>query len=262
MGIIGQEGGTMPTRTLLPNLLLGVIGLVVLAWLVLWRRDVDQASRQGSHWRQRLLTAGLLLLAVLGFTPPTSARGKEPKTARAGSVLSSPEWKHITAIRKEAEAIATGKRGPHPFDRAGKKRVLTDLKAAQALADDLAKAGAINVSAAGLLKLDLERLSNGVARKRPTEMRRATCYRPMMRLPRRDSYNRLKARLPLLEKLARKRRVQRAVLDKVLAAIEADLKVVGSGKSIRRLGPNERKKAPRVVRRARASLSKIKRLAR
>ena len=247
----------MPTRTLLPNLLLGVIGLLAVGWLVLWRLDVRQASRRGPRWRQRIVTAGLLLLAVLGFTPPASAGGKRPVKAGASS---SPEWKRITHIRAEAEAVASGKRGPYPFDRAGKQRLLGDLKAATTLVDDLAKAGKISEGAAGLLKLDIETLGRNVARKRPTEMRNATCYRPMMATPRRNSFYRLRSRLPLLEKLARSRKIQAAVLHKALAAIEADLKVVGDGKLIRGLRGEAPAQAPKVVKRTRSALAKVKKI--
>jgi len=234
----------MPARTLLPGLLLGLLGLLVIAWLVLRRRDVHQAAHHASAWRQRLLVAGLTLLAAVGYMPASLA-GKGPTGPAA--VKGNKGWRRIAAVWQEAEAIASGTRGSYPFDRAGKKRVLDELAAAEGLADALAREGKLQPATAALLKLELQYLARGVTSKRPTEMKNATCYKPMLHRPAQDALRRIEQRLPLLEKLARSRRVQAAVLRTAVAAVERDLKVAGSDKKP-------------VVRRTRASLAKIKKL--
>jgi len=146
----------MPARTLLPGLALGALGLLLLAWLVVRRRDLIQASRRGPRWRQRLVTAGLLLLATLGVVPASSAG--PPRRAAPGATTTA-EWQKIDATWIEAEAIARGKKGPYPFDQAGKKQMLDRLTTAQGLVDQLQQAGKIDAGTAGLLKLDLQTIT-------------------------------------------------------------------------------------------------------
>lgn len=234
----------MPARTLLPGLTLGLLGLLLIGWLVLRRRDVHRAAHHASPWRQRLLVAGLILLASVGFLPTSWAAGG-PKGPPG--IESNDSWTRIAKSWAEGEHYAVGARGSYPFDRATKTRVLDELTAAQGLADTLAREGQIQPATAALVKLELQYVARGVSSKRPTEMRNATCYKPMVHRPAQDALRRIEQRLPLLEKLARGKRVQAAVLRKVVAAVERDLKVAGGDKKP-------------AVRRTRASLAKIKTL--
>jgi hypothetical protein len=138
------------------------------------------------------------------------------------------EWKQLTAVWREAEAVGSGRRGDYPFDAAGKKRLLTDLEKAQAGVGALAAAGQLSEAEAKLLKTDLAALVHGVQMKRPTEMRNATCYEPMMFVPpAQQSLKRLSEKLPLLEKMAARERLSGTVVEKVLVSVERDLSVLG-----------------------------------
>jgi hypothetical protein len=253
----------MPARTLLPSLLLGLVGLLVLGLIVLRRRDPWRATEAGPRWRRRLVSAALALLALLGFTPPGVAAPKpsrKPTLAKASPLERTAEWSSIQATWKEAEEIASGKRGSHPFDRKGKQRMLERLADAEKQVDALARQGVISAGGAGLLKQDLQTLTIGVQGKRPTEMRNATCYRPMMHRPDHDAYRRIKQRLPLLEQLARATKIQPVVLRKVLVTVEADLARLGDKASYAGLDKRGQKEAARVVREARRRVARLKQL--
>jgi hypothetical protein len=70
---------------------------------------------------------------------------------------------------------------------------------------------------------------------------------------------RLQDRLPLLEKLAASKRIEAAVVQKVLARIESDVHRLDGGDA-RDLGAAEKKKAKQLARAARAHIAKIRTL--
>ncbi len=214
----------MGSRTL--TILLTVAGLLLIAALALLGHDVHRAARTGPRWRRRLVAAGLALLAMLGAAPAASAAEAPGKLVAADGkpLADSREWKALDAAWREASEVASGKRGPYPFDEAGKKRLLAALEAAAKGVAALQAKAQIAEAEAGLLRIELGRLAGGVEAMRPTELRNATCYKPMsLGYRAKQSVDRLAARLPLLEKLAGAQQVQAAVVRKVIAAVESDL---------------------------------------
>ena len=175
--------------------------------------------------------------------PPATAGADSEKT-----LDESKGWKRIGAAWNEAEEIASGKRGAYPFDEAGKKRLLEDLKKAEADAADLQKAKLITEPEAGLLLKDLGTLRTGVEAKRPTEMKMATCYVPMMIRPGHDSLQRLSDRLPLLEKLATAVTLHPEVVEKVLASIETDILTLSKEESLKEFAKAEERQAAEKAR--------------
>ncbi|MBM4042028.1 MAG: hypothetical protein FJ290_26330, partial [Planctomycetes bacterium] len=112
--------------------ILALAGVVVVAALVLLGLDAWRAARTGPRWRRRLVGAGLSLLALLGVAPTASAAEAPSKLVAADGkpLADSVEWKALDAAWREASDVASGKRGPYPFDNAGKKRLLEALATA------------------------------------------------------------------------------------------------------------------------------------
>ena len=89
-----------------------------------------------------------------------------------------------------------------------------------------------------------------------------TCYAPIPEpIPARDSADRLAERLPLLQKLAADGTIDRAALEKTLAAVEQDLAVLADEKEMIRLSESlERAKAENIRATVRAQVEKLRRL--
>ena len=253
----------MPYRAL--NGLLVVAGLVLALVLVVLGADLALAARTGPRWKRRLVAAGLGLLASLGLLSAgcQSAESTNPAPSTAApatgqSLAETPQWKHLAATWTEAEEVASGRRGPYPFDEAGQKKLLADLATVGTDIDALAKAGQLNDAEAGLLREDLKRLVAGVEAKRPTEMRMATCYEPMMMQPAHDSLARLEARLPLLESLAMDEKIHPDAVRKVLTTIEADVAYLDAEEHLNEFPPKDRPAAEKTRDAARAALDRVK----
>jgi hypothetical protein len=215
-----------------------------------------------------LIGAGLVLLMALGLAPAGArdAAAEESKPAAPAAPAASDKglaeakgWKRILAAWNEAEEIASGKRGDYPFDKKGKEQVLANLKQAEADATDLQKAKLITEPEAGLLLKDLGTLTAGVHAKRPTEIKMATCYKPMMIQPGHDSLTRLSDRLPLLEKLAASETLHREVVVKVLISVGADIQTLAKEESLKEFAKaEEREKAEKTRDAARAAVRRIR----
>jgi hypothetical protein len=255
----------MPHRAY--HLIVGIAGLFAVAALLLAGANLLRHST-GASWKQRLVSAGLMLLGALGFgslvTGPAACKKVTPQgddpgvTAaesgggeRGGGGVSAmrPDLaKRIAKVTAEAQVVASGKRGSHPFDSKGKKQLLTLLDAAQRDVEALRNAGTINEGEAGLWKADLQLLVTKVNGFRPTEMKLATCYKPMMApIPKQVSLRQVKARLKPLLKLSRADKLNPAVTRKVLRRIEADLAVLAKPGGTARMTPEEIKQAEKMV---------------
>ncbi len=247
------------------GILLAIAGVLAVATMALLGFDAWRAARTGPHWRRRLLHAGLALLAAVGV--PACGSGAEPQPPVTGQTPAdptplpdTPEWKHVEATWREASEVATGKRGPYPFDRAGKEKLLAELKKALAGVEALHQRAALGDAAAGLLKQDLVLLEHGVQEKRPTEigMEKASCYEAMALRPVEDSMTRLSARLPLLENLAADAKVQPHVVGKVIATVERDIATLGDDKLTSRVPEPDRLKAESIRTAAAALVAKLR----
>ncbi|MCX5654430.1 MAG: hypothetical protein NTY65_07265 [Planctomycetota bacterium] len=255
----------MPQRAV--NLVLVVAGVATVALLMVLGADLASAASRGPQWKRRMLGAGLALLMAMGFAPDLGrAAAEESKPAASAAPAASDKglaeakgWNRILAAWKEAEDIASGKRGDYPFDEAGKKRLLEDLKKAEADVADLQKAKLITAPEAGLLLKDLDTLTIGVHATLPTEAKNVTCYAPMPFQPGRDSFNRLSDRLPLLEKLAAAVTLHPEVVEKVLESIETDIQTLSKEESLKEFAKaEEREKAEKTRDAAKASALRLR----
>ncbi len=222
-------------------------GAVVVAAAVLLGRDPRRVATSGPAWRRRLMGAGLATLAALGLLPAAEASprsaGERLRVLCAGDedLAQTEEWKAIEATWAEAEEVASGKRGDYPFDEAGRKKLLADLDQMTERIGALVKKGLLSAPEADLILQDRAELVSGVQGKRPTEMKEATCYKPMMLpMPAQKSASDLAARLPILEGLAQEGKLPPDAVRKILVSIEADLAVLASEKEMAEVPAEER----------------------
>lgn len=245
-------------------IVVGIVGLVLLGVLVLLRTDLGRASRTGPRWRRYLLTAALALLSGLGvYVGAKTVADASEGSAAAGaegvgaSLAKSPQWQRLTATWKEAEEVGSGKRGPYPFDRKGKESLLLALAARGKDVDALAAAKLLTAPETELLKKELTRLIRGVHFERPVELRMATCYKPMWPLTAPvHGIRRLAERVAALERLAESQTLNPQVVRKVLAPVEADIKIVEGSDYLKRSA--KRKEYEQTLRAAKAAVARIR----
>lgn len=188
-----------------------------------------------------------------------TADSKGTPAASTRSLTEAKEWRHLSKVWKEAQEKAFGKRGGYPFDRRGKERILGELDLVKKDIAALAETGLINVVEAELLARDLAVLVRGIDAKRTTEQRNVTCYKPAPFMPARESFKRLSVRMPLLEKLARTRKLQRNVVEKIAANIERDIANLEKEENLDRMPFAERDKALEVREKAKTLLRRLRR---
>jgi hypothetical protein len=236
-------------------------GLAFVTVLILLGADLQRAARQGPRWRRRLIAAALVALAGFGWVSPvTAAENVVASKQISGDELSrNKDWREIMSAWKEAANIANGKAGQYPFLTDGaQESFLKQLEKRQQQCDQLAKAGLLTVAEAGLLKAGLKDLADRCDGYRPKTMMMATCYMPIPARPAWKSSQRLKERLDILEKLAQQPTIQVAVIEKTLAAIEADLATLADEKNYERMTPEEKADAIKTRDAAAESVRKIK----
>jgi len=271
----------MPYRAY--HLVLGIAGVAAVLLLVILRANVDRQAHTGPRWKQRLLAAGIMLLAAFGLGPAckgggtptptassnsggltadpgTSMRPEAPRPApRPTGYAATTQWKQIQNTLAEAEAIVAGKKGSHPFDRAGKKQFLSAMQKAQSNADELATKRLLALAEVGLLKVDLAQLRGKVSAYRPTEMIAASCYQKMATPLVADvSLGLLRVRLPLLQKLAAAQRLHPAVVRKVLVRIEKNLKVLETPAAVAALSAARQVEAKKMAGEVRTALAQVR----
>jgi hypothetical protein len=260
----------MPQRVIYAwTIVLGIAGLVLAGGLVLLGMDLYRASQTGPRWKRRLLAATMIILSASGVYAAGRKVADEVKTPaiaipvnelKKTPLVKTPHWRRLMQTWKEADDVTSGRKGAYPFDAKGKKTLLDALKTLAGDVDALAAAGLLSVPEAGLLKSELLRLTTGVQKKRPTEMRMATCYEPMMLTPARDSLTRLTHRLSLLERLVNDESLHPAAIEKILAAIESDLAILSKPPTPADAWWNDenRKKAADACKSAQTRIAKIK----
>lgn len=249
----------MPHRNV--HLIIGIAGLLAVGALLLVRANVQRHSRSGWRVKQRLVRAGLLLLATFGLTAGPARDGGaqgRPQTPAKGQRQGLRE--RIAAVTRDAQAVTAGQRGQYPFDKAGKQRLLERLARAGDDVGALQREGEISAGEAGLWKQDLEQLAARVREYRPAEMRSATCYEPMpLPIPAQSSLTRLQARLPFLQQLASAGRLDPEVTRKVLRQIEEDLAVLQrDGELVRLTDATQRKRASVLARDVARQLERVR----
>ena len=239
-----------------------ILGALIVILLLVLRPDHKRNASQGPAWWRKLVAGGLTLLGLLGVQgSPARAenwiRNPNLEGTKNSGQEASPEISELARIWDDADAAASGKKGDYPFDSAGKQKLLADLESAGSVVDSLVGRGTLSTDEGKLLKADFESLAKGVQRKRPTEMKGATCYKPMMFTPAGDSLGRLEERLPSLEKLS-SGKVSPIVFEKVLSRMEQDLATLATRKSGGEDREIDEKKASETEKRVREAITRLR----
>jgi len=100
----------MPYRAY--HVALGVVGVAAVLVLVILRSNLDHHARTGPRWKRRVVNAGLLLLAALGFGPATIASCDRPDPAKSG--YSYPEKDDQRRARRRPTLRADKRAAPRP----------------------------------------------------------------------------------------------------------------------------------------------------
>lgn len=202
-------------RTL--TLVLGLFGLLALLVLVL--RGIDPRSRLGSGPLGRLLSAGLTLLALAtgscAGTPVEARTCPEPAAPLRGTA----EWKRISGAWGKRAGMDRGSWKPSERQKEALQR---ELYAAARDVDALVKTKKLSDLGGEALKQELYAMASNLVPPKPPPPG-ATCYEPMPP-PEHMAYGRLNGRLPLLEKMVKARKLQPAVVCRVLDGMERELK--------------------------------------
>ena len=164
------------------------------------------------------------------------------------------EWQTIIAAWKLAEPMA--KSGVSTT--AERKIVAAALTDATVGALRLGRAGLLSMAEAELLVSEVMRIQGRIYRNRATDSN-VSCYRMAPIQPGKVSLDRLSARLPLLQRLAKSGKVNAPVLQKVLASIEADIATLSDEALLKQMGDDDAiARAERTAAAAKAALAAIK----
>jgi hypothetical protein len=135
----------------------------------------------------------------------------------------------LTLVWREAEATVALRYGDYPFDSEGRSALLLSIENSLAGIVRLTEAGMITKLEAELLTAGLEERLREVPHVQIYEYRLLSCYLlgPVGPSPQ-NSFERLKRRVPLLQKLAREGTIHRSVLEALRPSLEADLTQLGT----------------------------------
>ena len=136
---------------------------------------------------------------------------------------------------KVDEALTFGTRLGLISSTAQRDQFNVKLAAAGAALAALAGTGVVTEGESALIKGELDHVRGEVFRRPPTDTQ-VKCYKMMYIPPARRSFDRLKARLGLLKKLAESGRLNPTVLAKVLPTVRADVEMLSSEKELAKLG--------------------------
>ena len=220
----------MPQRAV--SLAWGIVGLIAVAGVVLAGIDAARAAGRGPAWKRRLLGAGLVLLAALGFSScsksePTASPNRPSAEKPAGAALEeTPEWKAILDAWKFVTPLAESRKSTE----AQRKVVEEKVVAVKSAGEKLAAAGLITAAEAQLLHAEIANLRAMILRDPPTDCQ-FTCYDMMTVSPAKESLDRLTARLPLLRQLAEGGVVHPGVIAKILPTVEQDIQRLAEAKT-------------------------------
>jgi len=242
----------MASRVL--DLVLALAGLIVVGILVAWGIDAARAATAGPRWRRRLVTAALALLAALGV-PAAGAEAAPPKAAKPDPADSSADWQAI----HEAWAAALPLAKSGKSTTAQRKAADAKMKAAAEAAKRLVAKGLLASQEADLLNVELANLRSDIYREPPTDCK-VTCYDMAYISEAQQSLQRLNKRLPLLEKLLARGKVNAVAGAKIIAGIEADLAILSDANRLRELGQEQQSAARAASEKARRAVQRLREL--
>ena len=216
--------------------------------------DPDQA-RNAELSAKVTAQIGQIRAKLAAASQPAEA-GSQQVTDR--DLAATAEWKRLTTTWTEAAAIAAGKKGPYPFDRQGKKRILDALDGIPSDIETLRRGRTLSDAEADLLGKERATLRLEVAFMRTTEDPVASCYLPVAPWMPADLNKRLAERLPALERVASSDRLHPGVIVRVLDTIEADIDVLTKSELRMLFSEADRAKATEQSERAKNHLERIR----
>lgn len=242
----------MPQRAF--NALWLVLGACTVVAIFLVGMRATDVARSGPAWRRRLVLAGLLLFAGLGFGACGNAGGKGSYGAAAGSGINIPvadnlessrDWVELMAVWREVEqAISVPSPGITLKD---KTRLLAALKKGQERIQSLAQTGLLSQEEAALLEESRSELASRATRLSAKDEGVISCYAPMpVGFEVKQSAQRLSARLPLLRGIAAAETLHPGVVVRVLSTIESDLAVLDRDQAVDFLPETDRAAAVKL----------------
>jgi len=222
---------------------------------------------KGKSWLWWL--AGFLCALVFGKSataaePATEKYGVRPrppievpdKPKAPASLEESADWKVLVEAWVFCKPLADSGKST----TAQRKEAVEKLQAAREAAGRLAQAGLLAAAESELLSAEADKLKADIHREPPTDSK-VLCYDVAMLPPAHQSFARLSARLPLLEKLAEGGKVHKAALEKVLATVEADVAVLSDEKQLAGLRDGKaRDEAAKTRDAVKAQVEKLKKL--
>ena len=176
------------------------------------------------------------------------------------SLQETEPWKHLTTVWQEAEAVGSGLRGDYPFDENGRRRILDELAVVTQNLKKLRNAKLLSAVEYDILAKELLLLTQRVQYHRPIENRHAKFDETTDACPLENSFDNLAKRLSLLKQQARDKRIRAAILQKVLATIEADIAALSLKKETTQLDPGQHKDILALRRNVEATAAEVRRL--
>jgi len=203
----------MPYRTI--GILSGLAGLALILFLLLLRRDLERHAISGPRWKRRLVTAGLVVLAALGFKPSAQAGpARHMHKATTRRLATSADWMWLTTLYRRTESTINGSQGAYPFTRKGKTKLLADLQRGHKILTGLVQRRLMTKAEAALVGRELDQMTKKVSRMRPTGMMHATCYKPAI-IRHQVSPQQIKKLTRMLERVERQHHVSDEVIQLV-----------------------------------------------
>lgn len=171
-----------------------------------------EQNQEKARQTAKAVSAALDKLARTPASRPTTA------TAPADKLTTSADWKVITAAWDLLMAVSP------QTTQAQWQAVDEAIKKADESADKLAAAGLLSAAEAKMLQLEAQ----STRQDRYVSIRIAmTCYDTSGPAPAKSSFNRLEARLPLLEQMAKSGVVHAPALQLVIEALRNDINTLG-----------------------------------
>ncbi len=205
----------------LPSLAYGAKGLAVRTALL-----AKIAALPHPHWEllRRTLPAIETDVAVAQGADAAIAEVLARFPVDSDDLAKTRRWRYVTAVWRLAEATASFRKGYYPYNGLGKHRLAGMLHLARRDVETLQRAGLLTPAEGSLLTGQLElfrdTLGWGV---QPSENHGVMCYAGGPQIYLGNTWQGLRHRLPLLEKLAAAGQVKPEVIFKLLYTLEQDL---------------------------------------
>ncbi|MHC4777537.1 MAG: hypothetical protein ACYTFG_03050 [Planctomycetota bacterium] len=265
----------MPHRA--EPLLLGILGLVTVAALLLLGMDVYLAARKGSRWKRRLVGAGLGLMGLLGllsWAPPVHGEEKvqearNPRvpvmpeklrlllTGDETPLTSYKQWDEIRESWHESREVRLGKKGVFPFTREEKARLIARLEKASEHVSFLEKLELLTAEEGAYLRMEFPFQIRRVKGWPTKDLEKTSDGPTPVPFPYAPNLGYLSERLKHLEKLVEAEGFHRPVLKRVIREVDRHAGLILDGSGIVGIPPGQRDEAMSTAKKARELANKL-----